>query len=263
MRRSTIAITLLALALPAIAYAHAGNNDPNMIHACIGNVTKIVRVVGVNGSCLAAPPLVGETAAHWAIQGAPGAPGMNGTNGVNGVDGLNGTNGTNGMDGSSAAHANPPCFDNANRYVDCGNGTVTDTVTGLIWLKDAGCLGTTDWAMGNGAAASLASGQCGLSDGSSPGDWRLATNVEWSATTARALVLGCVASGPALTNDLGTGCLNVGAGTSFTSVDATIYWTSTALELFPISARVVFLNSLTGDVAKFTTARAWPVRRVR
>jgi hypothetical protein len=25
----------------------------------------------------------------------------------------------------------PPCFDNTNRYVNCGNGTVTDTATGL------------------------------------------------------------------------------------------------------------------------------------
>ena len=30
-------------------------------------------------------------------------------------------------------------FDNANRLVDCGNGTVTDTATGLIWLKNANC----------------------------------------------------------------------------------------------------------------------------
>ncbi len=39
----------------------------------------------------------------------------------------------------AARHAAPPCFDDANRYVDCGNGTVTDTVTGLIWLKNANC----------------------------------------------------------------------------------------------------------------------------
>jgi hypothetical protein len=30
-------------------------------------------------------------------------------------------------------------LDNANRYVNCGNGTVTDTVTGLIWLQNANC----------------------------------------------------------------------------------------------------------------------------
>ena len=59
-----------------------------------------------------------------------------------------------------------PCFDNANRYVDCGNGTVTDTHTGLIWLQDAGCLGVSDWATANKAAASLRNHDYGLTDGS-------------------------------------------------------------------------------------------------
>ena len=33
---------------------------------------------------------------------------------------------------TSVQAADPPCFDNANRYVNCGNGTVTDTATGLV-----------------------------------------------------------------------------------------------------------------------------------
>ncbi len=37
------------------------------------------------------------------------------------------------------ARPDPPCFDASNRFVDCLNGTVTDTVTGFIWLKDADC----------------------------------------------------------------------------------------------------------------------------
>ena len=45
--------------------------------------------------------------------------------------------------GDWGTRADGPCFDNTNRYVDCGNGTVTDTVTGLIWLQDADCLGFT------------------------------------------------------------------------------------------------------------------------
>ena len=40
----------------------------------------------------------------------------------------------------------PPCFDNTTRYVNCGNGTVTDTATGFMWLQDAGCLGSLNWA---------------------------------------------------------------------------------------------------------------------
>ena len=76
------------------------------------------------------------------------------------------------------------CFDNAgtNRFVDCAttafgtsNGTVKDTVTGLIWLKNANCFGLISWADANIKAGALASGQCGLADGSKPGDWRLPT----------------------------------------------------------------------------------------
>jgi hypothetical protein len=38
---------------------------------------------------------------------------------------------------------------------------VTDTVTGLIWLQNAYCLGSLDWATANQAAASLKTGDCG------------------------------------------------------------------------------------------------------
>src|SRR5262245_54288763 len=92
--------------------------------------------------------------------------------------------------------ADPPCYDNANRYVDCGNGTVTDTVTGLIWLKDADCFGVKMYAEANQAAAQLADGQCRLTDGSQPGDWRLPTFGEWKVMIAVAVKLGCTFFGP-------------------------------------------------------------------
>ena len=49
LRRGTVAFVgtaLAILAIPAIASAHAGNDDPNVVHACVGNVSKVVRVVG-------------------------------------------------------------------------------------------------------------------------------------------------------------------------------------------------------------------------
>jgi len=49
-----------------------------------------------------------------------------------------------------------------NRFVDLGNGTVRDTSTGLIWLKNANCFGTKAWQDAMDTAASLADGQCGL-----------------------------------------------------------------------------------------------------
>ena len=53
---------------------------------------------------------------------------------------------------------------------------MTDTVTGLIWLKHSDCLATNTWAAANQAAAGLKNGDCGLSDKSSSGDWRLPTS---------------------------------------------------------------------------------------
>ena len=54
------------------------------------------------------------------------------------------------------------------------NGTITDNLTGLIWLKNANCLGTsTPWQGALNFANGLASGACGLTDSSNAGDWRL------------------------------------------------------------------------------------------
>jgi hypothetical protein len=60
----------------------------------------------------------------------------------------------------------------APRFLDPGDGTVTDTLTGLIWLENANC-GARGWNAAIDDARTLATGQCGLSDGSQAGDWRL------------------------------------------------------------------------------------------
>lgn len=59
------------------------------------------------------------------------------------------------------------------RFIDNGNGTVTDNLTGLTWLKNANCFGGKSWSGALTAANTLASGACGLTDGSVVGDWRL------------------------------------------------------------------------------------------
>jgi len=59
------------------------------------------------------------------------------------------------------------------RFTDNGNGTITDNLTGLIWLKNANCFGTQTWAQALTDANRLANGACGLTDGSVAGDWRL------------------------------------------------------------------------------------------
>jgi hypothetical protein len=96
------------------------------------------------------------------------------------------------------------------RFVDNQNGTVTDNLTGLVWLKNAGCITPTLWANAVADANQLANGACGLTDGSKAGDWRLPNIVELES------VIDVSASNPALT-----------AGNPFTNVSNSIYWSST------------------------------------
>ena len=60
------------------------------------------------------------------------------------------------------------------RFTANGDGSVTDNQTGLIWLQDAECFGRVEeWTTALFIANTLASGSCGLTDGSVAGDWRL------------------------------------------------------------------------------------------
>ena len=64
------------------------------------------------------------------------------------------------------------------RFTDNGNGTITDNLTGLIWLKNANCFGMRTWNDALSDANGLKDGACGLSDGSDSGDWRLPSRFE-------------------------------------------------------------------------------------
>ena len=70
------------------------------------------------------------------------------------------------------------------RWIDNGNGTITDTVTGLIWMKKADCINQT-WPAAVAAVNSLASGQCGLTDGSTAGSWRMPNRNEMQSLSDR------------------------------------------------------------------------------
>ena len=159
--------------------------------------------------------------------------------------------------GGARGRAAAPCGNKAKRYTDCGNGTVTDSLTGLVWLKQATCLPSADFEAAKKAVAGLKNGDCMLTDGSSPGDWRLPTQKDWETTMEKALDMGC--SGPTLTNDAGTGCLSEGPS-SFTGAEADYYWSSTTLEG---QDRAYFGDIDHGHVLNgaFTTPlRVWPVR---
>lgn len=97
------------------------------------------------------------------------------------------------------------------RFTNNQNGTVTDNLTGLIWLRNAGCFSPTLWSNALTDVNQLSSGVCGLIDGSSAGQWRLPNLNELES------LVDVSTSNPALT-----------AGNPFASVSTGIYWTSTS-----------------------------------
>ncbi|HEY1806722.1 MAG TPA: DUF1566 domain-containing protein [Terracidiphilus sp.] len=70
------------------------------------------------------------------------------------------------------------------RFIENGDGTVTDAMTGLVWLKQANCI-QGDWATAVVAVTKLASGQCGLTDGSAAGTWRMPNRKEMQSLADR------------------------------------------------------------------------------
>ena len=168
----------------------------------------------------------------------------------------------------------PPdtCYDNTgSRFVDCGDGTIKDTVTGLYWLKQASCLPRVSWAEANNSAALLAHGQCGLTDGSLPGDWRLPTlecpsgdscTLDLASGELGELVNLGTANGcgsPALPDMTGNGCYT--HGDPFLAVE-TNYWSATTEPSNPIAAWVLMLMSDQANCnnSKATPGFVWPVR---
>jgi hypothetical protein len=137
---------------------------------------------------------------------------------------------------------------------------VTDVNTGLIWLKQGNCLPASTWPAANQAAAGLKDGDCGLTDGSSPGDWRLPTLAEWSGMVKA----GCNSEGnPAIRDDRGLYCYGSFETTSPFTAGATDYWSSTGVDEGPGWAWMAELFPGTGRVgvgSRSVDRSVWPVR---
>ena len=105
------------------------------------------------------------------------------------------------------------------RFADNGNGTVIDNLTGLIWLKNANCAGTRTWAgaltfanaLRDGWTGDGSGGDCGLSDASTAGQWRLPNVRELQS------LIDYSVFNPALPG-----------GHPFTGVQSNLYWSSTS-----------------------------------
>ena len=142
------------------------------------------------------------------------------------------------------------------RFYDNGNGTVTDNLTGLVWLKNANCTdtmggvekgsGNLTWSNALTWSNSLASGACGLTDGSTAGDWRLPNREELES------LIDFSRFNPALP-----------AGHPFSNVQSNYYWSSTTSASFTVFAWAVYLwNGYVPNGYKPNHAYVWPVRNL-
>jgi len=138
------------------------------------------------------------------------------------------------------------------RFADNQDGTVTDKLTGLIWLKNTKCYEMMDWASARLAVKGLKAGDCGpepaliLSDGSSAGDWCMPTMHELSA------LIDYSRRNPALP-----------PGQMFSEFHPGYYWSATLLDYHPQNAWIVYLESGTTcyETISNRAGHIWPVRR--
>jgi len=139
------------------------------------------------------------------------------------------------------------------RFTDNGNGTVTDNLTGLIWLKNANCFGARSWNNAISDCFTLSTGNCGLADGSSLGDWRLPNSNELASLLHKGYY------NLAMPDTAGTGQWS--EGDPFTNVQWLYYWSSTTYASSTGSAWVVYMYY--GNVLSSTktdTNYVWAVR---
>ena len=150
------------------------------------------------------------------------------------------------------------------RFTDNGDGTVTDNLTGLIWLKNANCMllnsyngHRASWGDALEAANELADGHCGLSDRSVAGDWRLPNVNEFKSLFHHGF------GGPALSDTTGTEQWTEGDPFTNIELNSNCYWTSTTNVGFTAQSWIVFFysgQSKTQYLKQHELCYVWPVR---
>ncbi len=135
------------------------------------------------------------------------------------------------------------------RWKDNNDGTITDTTTNLVWLKDASWGGQHAlWSSERNStpahdrASSLKHGVGELKDGSTEGDWRLPTKNK----------LERVASGDEAVWEEEM--------RAFTGIQSSPYWSSTTNADYPEGAWDVELNVGDANDDKRNDFNVWPVR---
>ncbi|MEO5333589.1 MAG: DUF1566 domain-containing protein [Magnetococcus sp. YQC-5] len=151
---------------------------------------------------------------------------------------------TAGGEGLASAVTMAPVYE---RFIDNKNGTVTDSETKLILLKNANCFGSKSWADAMSVAANLSGdGSCGLTDNSMPGDWRLPTHPSQASNVLDGELAVLYAAKKS---------------SVFVGAQSDYYWSSTTYA--SSTSYAWFVNLYNGYVdinAKTNTNYVWPVR---
>lgn len=146
------------------------------------------------------------------------------------------------------------------RFVDNGDGTVLDNLTGLTWLKDASCMGEMHWGDGVNDTFGMLDRLNGGEDFNCT-DYTPGTFDDWRLPNVRELysLVHYAYTAPALPNTTGTG--KWGVGDPFTGDPSHKYWTSTSRADYQHHTWLVYLyDGGVEDGDKFYTYRMWPVR---
>ena len=140
---------------------------------------------------------------------------------------------------------------NGTRWCDNLDGTVTDLTTCLVWMKNTVCTntvagivkssGTLSWTNAMIWSDGVASGTCGLSDGSVSGDW-------WLPTSTQLLQIS-----------QGTEPVRQTTPRAFTDVQND-YWSSTIHPSVLSYAGDVNLGVFVNYIPMANPSRVWPVR---
>jgi hypothetical protein len=224
----------------------AAPTDPGLVPGNIKNGVSIFGVTGhlVDGSNATRVPKTGQTEC-WETDGTLDADCSEASS--TGQDGdlqkgvLPAVSPSDGVYGSYTVYGWAGI-----RFTDNLDGTVTDNLTGLIWLKNANCFGPRSWANALSDSNGLANGSCSLTDSSSAGDWRLPNINELHSLVDPTL------SNPALP-----------AGHPFTGVQSSYYWSSSTYAGYTGLAWLVLMsNGLVNTTSKSYSPiyYVWPVR---